>query len=92
MKPTPRWKSPAANAANAAADYKRFTELSGRTPGAVSKQQMDSAVDAEQSNSAQVKQMAAKAVAADSEIATKQATRNCSRGRSEKGDCRCAQG
>jgi membrane fusion protein (multidrug efflux system) len=63
-----------ANAANAAADYKRFTDLSARTPGAVSRQQMDSAVDAEQSNIAQVKQMAAKSVAADAEIATKQAT------------------
>jgi membrane fusion protein (multidrug efflux system) len=63
-----------ANAANAAADYKRFVELSSRSPGAVSKQQMDSAVDAEQSNSAQVKVAAAKLAAAEAEIATKTAT------------------
>jgi membrane fusion protein (multidrug efflux system) len=63
-----------ANAANAAADYKRFLELSSRSPQAVSRQQMDSAADAQQSNDAQVKQMQAKAIAADAEIATKQAT------------------
>jgi membrane fusion protein (multidrug efflux system) len=63
-----------ANAANAAADYKRFVELQSKSPGAVSRQQMDSAVDAEQSNSAQVKQAAAKLAAAEAEIATKQAT------------------
>jgi membrane fusion protein (multidrug efflux system) len=63
-----------ANAANAAADYKRFTELSARSPGAVSKQQMDSSVDAEQSNIAQVKQAEAKLAAAEARITTAQAT------------------
>jgi membrane fusion protein, multidrug efflux system len=63
-----------ADAANAAADYKRFTDLSARSPGAVSKQQMDSAVDAEQSNIAQVNKAQAKLAAAEAEITTKQAT------------------
>jgi membrane fusion protein (multidrug efflux system) len=63
-----------ANAANADADFKRFTELAARSPGAVSKQQMDSASDAEQSNVAQVKQSQAKLAAAGAEIVTKQAT------------------
>jgi membrane fusion protein (multidrug efflux system) len=63
-----------ANAANAAADYKRFVDLSARSPGAVSKQQMDSTIAAEQSNIAQVKMAEAKLAAAEAEIATKTAT------------------
>jgi membrane fusion protein (multidrug efflux system) len=62
-----------ANAKNADADYNRFKELSARTPGAVSKQQIDAASAAEQSNTAQVAQAKAKLAAAEADIATKQA-------------------
>ena len=65
-----------ANSTNAVADYGRFTELSKKNPGAVSKQQMDAAVAAWQSSTAQVKQARAKQGNAEAEIATKTATAN----------------
>ena len=63
-----------ANAANAAADYQRFLDLREKSPGAVSRQQMDSATDAQQSAIAQVKQAEAKLAAAEADIATQTAT------------------
>jgi membrane fusion protein (multidrug efflux system) len=63
-----------ANFENASADYKRFTDLKTQNPGAVSKQQMDSASAAQLSNQAQVKQAEASLAAAQAQIATKRAT------------------
>jgi membrane fusion protein (multidrug efflux system) len=69
-----------ANSVNALADYNRFVELQKENKGAVSKQQMDSAIAAKQSTDAQVKQAKAKLANADAEIATKQATANAAEG------------
>ncbi len=63
-----------ANAENAKADDDRFKQLAARTPGAVSKQQLDSAEAANRSNQAQVAQARAKLAAAEADIDTKKAT------------------
>jgi membrane fusion protein, multidrug efflux system len=63
-----------ANAANSGSDYKRYQDLSARTPGAVSKQQMDTSEAAQRSNDAQVQQANAKLAEATSGIETAKAT------------------
>ena len=73
-----------ANAANSASDYKRYQELSARSPGAVSHQQMDTAEAAQRSNDAQVQQAKAKVAEATSAIATAQATVRAAQGDVDK--------
>jgi membrane fusion protein (multidrug efflux system) len=73
-----------ANSKNAIADYNRFTELARKNAGAVSKQQMDAAVAAWESGTAQVNQAKAKLANADAEIATKKATAVAAKGDREK--------
>ena len=62
-----------ANAASADADYKRYQQLSAGTPGAVSKQQMDSSNAAQLSADAQIAHANAKVAEVQAQIETAKA-------------------
>jgi membrane fusion protein, multidrug efflux system len=62
-----------ANAASVNADYQRYQKLSGGSPGAVSKQQMDSIEASQQTATAQIAQAKAKIAQAQADFETAQA-------------------
>ena len=62
-----------ANAVSVNADYQRYQKLSGGTPGAVSKQQMDSIEASQQTATAQIAQAKAKIAQSQADFETAQA-------------------